>query len=342
MRAALLPFAGDPVLITFWWQFFVDVWADEVDELRAYLCYADAREEYVEYIDNLINPHPKAIFEHKDISGYGWGQKPLTEDTDAEYLVYLEDDAFIYKNGALDEQFRKLEDGTYDIIGSPRISVDMDIHEAQMKKYGLKEEGYDYGANFWPNFFFATKDIIMKTDMHFGGKEWHKGDYIEELDYTVQKETAGADTQSWVSIQLRALTDKIGIIPQYKAYPHIDEQLRQANEWTFSPNAKWIHAGSISSGIMMYLRDEDNVPLGQPSSGPVEIEPLTEDHEKQDFAMRIAWWQIALEQSRDRLQELEGYADKYYLAIERLIYDLGADKDLIENKKKMYEEVMGL
>ena len=310
-RAALLPSVGDPVLMTFWWKFFNEVWADEVDELRCYLCYKPALPEYVEYIDKLVSSHPKAIFKHLPISGYGWGQKPLIEDTEAANIMYIEDDGFIYKKGAVDEQFKKLEDDTYDIIGSPRVSIDMNIHKAQMEKYGLKEEGYDYGGNFWPNFFWAKRDIILKTDMHFGGKRWKKGHYLKELDYTVQDEEEGADTQSWVSIQLRELTDKIGIVPQYKAYPHLDEELRARGEWTFSPKAKWIHSGSISSGIMMYIRDQSDVPLGALSSGAIKLDKLTTEHELQDFAMRIAWWTIALEQSWSSLEGMHWYRQSY-------------------------------
>ena len=74
MKSALLPLTGDPVIATFWWKFFSEVWQGEVDSL--YVRIDDITPIYiVEYIHKLFN-HPKVVW----VPGIGRGHGEALRD----------------------------------------------------------------------------------------------------------------------------------------------------------------------------------------------------------------------------------------------------------------------
>lgn len=337
LRAALVPICGDPVVATFWWKFFAN-WYNEIDKLYIYVGSDAVPMHILEYLWKLFN-HPKVEFAVVQKKDHGIALKKLVEDCKEPYVFLVEEDAYIFKPGIVELNFNKIISKEYDFIGSPRDSACKEIKEVELERYGkeLEQLLFDNGPNFWPNFVFTTKDLLMKTDRHFWAKIWKKGDYIKELDHTM-KEDGGIDTFSWVSIQIRELTKKIGFIPQYKAYP-IDPYLYRNREWTFRGEASWIHAGSLSSGVVMYLQDKNNKPLFGPE--PMKLNPKDIDHE--DFVMRCAWWHMALTFSFPMLVEngLSEFANMYGEAIHKLMFEFGiSQKELLE-RIRIYTDLFG-
>jgi hypothetical protein len=212
--------------------------------------------------------------------------------------------------------------------------------EAEYKKFDIdkSKQMFDVGPNFWPNFVFTKTELLKKTDMNFDSKLWEKGEEIKEIDL-VMKEQGQMDTFGWMSIQIRTLTGKIGYIPQFKAYP-IDPYLARNAEWTFCGLAKWIHAGSLSSGVNMYLRDEENRPLFEPEKGQFKLTQF--DHE--DFVMRCAWWHLALETAGGTLTRmgLGKFADNYAFAIHRLMDEAKITKKELEERMDLYARLMNI
>src|SRR3990167_5856125 len=187
---------------------------------------------------------------------------------------------------------------------------------------------FDVGPNFWPNFVFTRNDLLRSTDMNFDSKHWNAGETIKELDLTL-KEDGDMDTFGWMSIQIRSLTKKIGYLPQFKAYP-IDPYLARNKEWTFSGLAKWIHAGSLSSGVTRYLKDNNNHPLFVPEQ---TFNVGTFDHK--DFVMRCTWWHLALTKVGNILVQLglNEFVQKYAEAIHKLM------KDTEITERELYERM---
>lgn len=340
-RAALLPTIADPSVLTFWWHFFESVWQDEVDRLYVYVGTDHVSLKILNYIQELVGHHPKVIFKYlQGLNDHGPTLAKAVVDSTEEYLMFVEEDAFIFKKGEVDKYFRKLESGEYDFIGSPRGSVNMNIYNAEMKKFDVPAfEGYDNGPNFWPNFVFTTRDLITKTDLHFNSKDWKKGDYIKELDYIVQDDVESADTFSWMSMQIRSLTNKIGICPQYKAYP-FDPVIAEAKQWTFSDEAGWIHAGSISSGMGHYLRNKDKTPLAMGLHTPIPFQKIEDEGQRNDFEMRVAWWSLMLEYSWHKLFMLGDFKARYRDTINRLKEDMELHQEEIDKRMKLYKKLL--
>lgn len=335
IRSALLPLTGDPVVATFWWKFFSTIWQDEVDHL--YVRIDDITPVYIaEYIRNLFE-HPKVIIIPGKRRGQGEALRDLVLSSHEEYNLLVEEDAFIFREGAVKEQFERLESGEYEFLGSPRESCAQEIADAEYKKFGVIKERqmFDVGPNFWPNFVFTKNELLKKTDLNFDSKHWKAGETIKEIDLTL-KNDADMDTFGWMSIQIRNLTNKIGYIPQFKAYP-IDPYLARNKEWNFSGISKWIHAGSLSSGVTRYLRDENGCALFEPSQ---KFDIGTFDHE--DFVMRCAWWHLALTKTGNILVQmgLSEFTQKYSFAIHKLMEEAGITERELHERMDLYDRLI--
>lgn len=349
-RAAIVTHVGDPCLSGLWLRFYKQFWKDEVDKVYFRLNGMQMSKKTIELYTEKFSNYPDFDFKVLPGNDHGYGLKDAVENCMEDYIMFMEDDAWVFRKGALDEQFKKLESEEFELLGSPRVSLDMDIYAAQRKvqpDLEFTDNGIgDTGTNFWPNFLFVTKKRLMETDLEFWGKAWNKGDYIKEIDYTVQKDGSGADTGSWVSIQLRDKipANKIQTIPQYKAYPH-DPILAESHTWTFNGNAKWLHAGSISSGMNRYLQYE-GYPLRDffKSKDEQQQVQFSKDElaSKDDFAMRIAFWTICLVWSRPETEGVDDFRKAYIEAIKNIQKKANIPTLEIDKRIKLYGELIGL
>lgn len=220
-RIALLPTIGQTHILGEWFKSYEN-WQHEIDKL---------------YINVAGSSHGGSLKEMMS-----WVKKD-------DILMFIEEDAIIFKTGIVEECFKEIEEGNYDALGSPRMSCHPEIAIAAKKKWKLDYTGFgDKGPNYWPNFFFCKVSDLLKTDLDFGAKSWKQGDYIKELDHTVKEKAISGDTFVWISIQLRAMGLKIKEIPQYHCSPY-DLQDHQEKKNIFDGECPWFHLGSLAGNF---------------------------------------------------------------------------------------------
>ncbi len=324
-RCAFLSAGGDVLLLNLAIHFFKNVWQDEVDKM--YICYNGIIEPKVLEFAKKIAVHPKIEFLYVPYPlGFGLPFTTCFNASKEDLILLLEDDGYIYKKGLVDECFKLIESGEYDMVGSPRRSCSDGIWNKSKEKYNLDYSGIDdVGPNFWPNFFFCKRSDLLKTTLDFGGHGWAKGEYVKELDFTAENEEAG-DTFVWISMQLRALGLKAKTFNQCHAMPEeIEEYNKKFRNWQGQPFG-WIHAGSLSSGWNGFLDGK--------------YTPTPEGYGLQELETRVAFWTIASD--IEPFDEIKEFKDKYVAGIIAMIEHYNLDTTRIRKKMNIYKQLLRL
>ncbi len=336
-RAALLPTPGDPFLLNFWLKFYKRFWVDEVDHLYVYV-NSPIAEDAVIYMRNLVEATDKAIFIYTPgLVEHGEVLKRMVELATEDLLMFIEDDGFIHKPGIVRECFDRIESGEVDAVGSKRGSCSQWLYDVASEKWGLDNTGYgDHGPNFWPNFFFAKRADLLKVT-NFGAKTWQIGEQIPEIGKVAHELTTG-DTFVEGSLQLRWLGLKFAYVPQYHLMPDDLDDFHNSKN-AFSPQAKWLHVGSLSSGINGMLRDPQGRSLARRHLDPPEDYPWPNppegDAAKMEFERRIVWFLLAHQYSKpERLTKLR---DAYKAAIVQVVDKYHLSWTRIEKRKNLYQ-----
>lgn len=341
-RAALLPFPGDPFLLKYWLKFFHEVWGGEVDKLYV-LINSPIEKSVVEYeIELLRNDKITAYYLDHQIE-HGTGIDKMLGECEEEYVMLIEDDAYIFKSGYVDRYFSLLESGEYDVIGSPRGSCSMEIYEGARVKFGLNYEGLgDHGPNFWPNYFFAKRDTLLSTDRNFCARAWDPGEVVEPLGMTVTDSRVVGDTFVNTSLQLRARFPKERIldIPQYHASPD-DIEDYENKRFLFDGNAPWTHIGSLSTGVGGVLIDDCGRPLARrlidpPKESASVPGQCTTEQERREWERRVAAWELFLQNALSDIHKIEEFMLLYRRAVDRIIAQFGLRRELIEKRKEIF------
>ena len=264
-RAALLPCLCDPYILKGWLHLYKTVWKNEVDNLyvllQGYLEVPIMKEceRLVEEAGGISFLQMGSMMQHGD------GIRFLLENCTEDHVVLLEDDAWIIRPGALDEQFKIIETGKTDIIGSTRTSCSPEIIARCVTVFDLSGEGPEHPIsvcpNLWPNFLFAKRDDLLATDRNFNANSWKKGEVLELLGDYVCKEDCGSDTFVWASIQLRAMKKRF----MYAHQRHCSSDDLKRDGLLRVENLPWVHFGSLSSLMNPgsgLLRDSKHVPIG--------------------------------------------------------------------------------
>lgn len=339
-RAALLPNPGDPILLKFWLDFYKRFWMDEVDRLYVYV-NSPISQNVVDYMTTLVQSTPKALLVYADhLIEHGDALKHLVSLATEDHLMFIEDDGFIHKPGIVDECFKRIESGEVDALGSRRGSCSQWLYDRMSEKWGLDNSGFgDHGPNFWPNFFFAKRrDLLQVTN--FAAKTWQPGEQVPELGM-VAPELLTGDTFVEGSLQLRWLGLRFAYVPQYHLMPDdMDDYLK--GSWAFSPQAKWLHVGSLSSGINGMLRDREGRSLARRHLDPPEPYKWGNapegDLAKMEFERRIAWFSLALDHFDATL--LPELAELYGWALVQVVAHYGLSSSRIEKRKNIYKGFM--
>lgn len=342
-RAAILPFPGDPFLISYWLRFYDEIWGGEVDQLYIYL-NTFAEKAVVDYIKarvakskNITFTYNPSQIEHGDAINHALDQ--VKEDL----VMLIEDDAFIFRSGVVDRCFKTIESGEKDIVGSKRGSCSFEILNAAEAKWNIPATGFgDNGCNFWPCYFFTKTDILKKTSRRFGARAWHKGETIDPLQLVVEAPEVVGDTFVNTSLELRAMIpeDRIAYVPQYHASPDDIDHFRK-QVFLFDGKAPWTHIGSLSSGVGGVLRDNQNRALTkrfiEPEKGPTVLEAwANSDGEKREWERRVAWWATFYENAKDLNEEIVEFYDLYGQAVQRIIDQYGLSSSNIRQMQKAY------
>ena len=351
-RAAILPFLGDPFLFYYWLHFFDTVWGKEIDKLYITL-NSPIEKPVVDFIKKLCDDRPKIKLIYSNQMGdHGPSITKTLKLVEENLVMLIEDDGFIFKPGIVDFCFSQLESGNFDIVGSKRGSCHNEILQGAQKTWGISYEGEgDQGPNFWPNFFFASKHLLMQTDQNFAAKAWHKGDYIKEMDHTVLDEVIYGDTFVNTSIQLRAIVSisRIYIVPQYHGSPD-DLKHAEAGKYLFDGQAPWTHVGSLSSGVGGVLRDEYNRHLDKRLIAGAEektyfpLEWYATDQQKDEWERRIQWWLTSYEFSYTHTETdaIVDFRTAYNLAIQQVIDIMGLRIGNIRARQRAYRRFLGI
>ena len=343
-RGAILPFPGDPFLLRYWLNLFDTVWGKEVDHLYIIL-NSTIEIEMVNYIYRLIEGHDNIILTYIDHQiEHGDGINMALEMVKEELIMLVEDDCYIFKPGKIDECFRAIEDGQYDVVGSKRGSCSEEISAVSRDKYNLDYGGHgDTGCNLWPNLFFSSKQLLIETDRNFKARRWQVGEMIEPLQHMVMSDDVVGDTFVNTSIQILAKVpqSRIKYIPQYHGYAHdLDDYLRSQNLW--DGHCPWVHVGSLSSGVGGSLRDDRNRPLTQRKLPNVQTSPIApiSDNDKKEWERRVQWWLTFYQTAQPTITENEqDFYNQYGGAVTRLIETLALSMQHIRSRQNAYAKL---
>lgn len=247
---ALLPTPGDPLLARYWLRNY-GLWCDEVDELLV-----------------LVNGQPEtaAIYEQAGAQviasptrvGHGEALDALLAVTDAERVVFVEDDAFVRRPGVIKERLDSLQPN--EVIGCPRGGMSPELHEEATKKWGtvIGPDG-STGHGLWPCFLFAHTDDLRHCQT-FASRSWGPGETIPGLGYTCPS-VLQTDTMTAAAFVLR---DRCRI--------RLDVQYKELWQKDCEGAEPWFHAGGLSNDIAS----------GRPDIGMDNLEG-------KDWAHRL-WW----------------------------------------------------
>lgn len=353
-RAAILPFAGDPFLLHYWLELFYRVWSDEVDRLYI-VCDTTIEKPVLEYIEFLATADPAKItyIYNKEKGQHGdkilRGLLACKEDL----VMLIEDDAFVFKPGYVDQCFKYLENGEFDIVGSKRGSCHPAISERAKQIWGIPYEGAgDQGCNFWPCYFFCNKGLLLATDKNFNSRAWVQGEIIAPLnDYVMEVEVAAGDTFVNTSLQLHAMVPerRILYVPQYHAHP--DDLIHYQTHAPYTPfdgHAGWTHIGSLSSGVDGALMDDQSRSLARrlidPPGGPTKLPEAwchtSSEMEVMEWERRVQWWD-SFWQNRDT-KEIPEFAELYRRALDQIIDQYHLKIKRIIQRQAIYKEAFNL
>lgn len=346
-RSALLPTPADPFMFSYWLRLFENIWHEEIDKLYI-LANTPAEKQVTDYLEERVKRSPVAhkidltVLDHQ--IEHGDAIKRLLERAE-DNIVLLEDDCYIFRSGAISEQFERLESGEKLLIGSKRGSCTPPIPRLAQERWGINYHGYgDQGCNFWPNLLFTSKSLLLATSQNFGARQWVKGETIAPLNHVVEVEAVAGDTFVEASLELRNLIaeDDIGYIPQYHTHPE-DLTFYRKRESIWDGQAKYCHVGSLSSGFSGLIRDEFNRPLAyreimeKQEATILPRQQASTPEEKREFERRVQMWKTFYDKREpDQLQEI---AELYKRGIEQIIEQFGLSISNIHNRQSAYAKV---
>lgn len=289
-RAALLPSTGDPYILLHCVKYFEEVWQDEVDKLYISICSTVDPGTIDNLVEILGRKQKIEVIRLDHGTTHGQGIDLLLTECKEDYILLVETDAIIYSRGIVDQYFSQIESGEYDLIGSERSSCTPNIIDIARKRWNLNFSGIgDHGPIFWPCFLWISKEHMLATDRNFGNYGWQPG---EKLFDTVLTQEAAGDTFVWASLQFREMGLKILNVPQHHCHPM--DINRVVTSWgALNPIAKFMHMGSLSSGIKNTLLDKNLIALCDQNNGSATATSLyipTSKDEKRELERRVAWW----------------------------------------------------
>lgn len=188
-RVVLMPFTGDPMLLTVWLDFYKRIWKSEVDHLIV-LVNTDQMfyPNVEEYVRNLLEENNVQYICSPTRINHGAAIDVMLaalHDSKPDYVGLLEEDAFVFKPQQIEAAFNFLESGQYDIVAGRRGSCSSWLIDLGKELWGTE----DHGPNFWPNFFFSSYDTLITTDRDFGAKTWQPGEVVfTDTKMTVERQ----------------------------------------------------------------------------------------------------------------------------------------------------------
>ena len=342
-RAAFLPVPGDAFLLLYWFDLYQKVWRDEVDKLYIYF-NSPVDKEVVDFVRDYVTKDPKVDWQYLNHqSDHGPALDRMLDICTEDHIVLMEDDCFTYKKGFIDEQFKKVESGQFDAVGSQRGCSTVELLQAAEAKYGDRchYNGHDdSGVGFWPTMFFCKKNDLLKTDRNFSGKVWREGELIEPLNLKVSELTP-SDTMVWLSIQLYEL----GLTFDYINSCHgRAEDIDHASDGQniFGGKCSYVHIGSLSSGLSGFLIDNDGKLLSDGQPATYQNYGITEQ-EKGELERRLQWWKHCFDYVIDNLEVAlpPDFVERYAQGLLNCVDHYKISTKRIDERIRVYNNLMG-
>lgn len=265
----------------------------------------------------------------------------LLERCNEDYVVLIEEDGFLLRPGALDEQFKLLENNTYGVIGSTRGCTTPEFIAAIVQKFDLYGRSPEHQVkscpNLWPNFVFTKKDYLLATDRDFGATGWKDGEVVPYVDYKVNGSLVG-DTFVWASVQLRAQGHKFGYVHQYHC-GDIDARDCKTRSGLFAiPNLPWVHFGSLSSSMSGMVRTPDDIQI---NCGDYNKDyPQFDHHTAIEVSRRMAFYELALERWPIEAPGPVDFNDRYRAALLNTNQKCNMPMNTIQIFKQTYKDLL--
>ena len=271
MKAALLPTPGNPAMLRYWLRNF-ETWRAAVDELWVLVNGASPAElaEDQEMI-RQAGGHMVAI---EDRVGHDGALLYLLQNTQAEYVVLCEDDAYVREPWEVGLAFASIADGRTDIVGSPRHEDYVD----QWQEWGEYRPGdlAELRHGLWPAFLFARRADLLATSRTFGDQAWRVNQEIpgwgvvtpEACKFVgIAPDYLHLDTLFGTTFELRAMGLSVELIHRVRLY-----DAPAVEQWPLAP---WFHVTGLSTLDQLDLPVE-SLPDYGPGGGL--------------WTRRLAWW----------------------------------------------------
>jgi hypothetical protein len=341
-RAVLVPFAGDPFILCRWLSLYKNVWQGEISTLYpAINPPGHIPKKVIDLCMKMVREAPKThvidTFPASYRYQHGDSVTELLKHCKEDTVALLEGDAYVFKPGKMEKCFLKIERGETDIVGGPRGCCNQSMMTREADVFGLHSRPFLVPRpNWWPCYFFISRENLLKTDLNFNAKTWNIGERIEELDMEATTELLCGDTFVWASIQLRAMGLRDEIENQYHSYPH-DLQLRASKEHLWDGNCKWVHIGSLSS-TPDYFKDEETFRKN--------TEVYTKNHlskcisTQQEFVRRISWIKMIVETTPIDITGIEEDIERYKRNLDIQPKIMGLSDASIQTHMSMYKELL--
>ena len=247
MRVALLPSTGFiPLLAP-----FIEVHSPLLNIVdKFYISVAGKPEDY-SWLEELYGNKLEFLYSDKWLH-HGESIDALLNKagTDGVALI-IEDDSIIRDFSEVENCFKAVENGEYDIIGSNVQNASQALYEYEKTIFDNIQPSEDFdneGAGFWPCHFFFNLSLLDGADIHCEGKAYNKGDTVPYIGMAVDEETApiGLDIFHYLSIQLRTKTNKILRNNAYRSncYTYVCKPTEE-NLVETTPSYPWTHVGLV-------------------------------------------------------------------------------------------------
>lgn len=327
-RAAFLPIPGDTQILYHTLKYYRQFWRDEIDKL--YININAPEHKMPKYLADLVisdlSSDPKIEISYvPNQLDHGGSINYMLERCKEDHIVLLEDDFIIFKKNVINCYFNMIENGQWDLLGSPRGCTQDWLIRRVERKFGIRYDGCpDTGPHFWPCLLFAKRDDLLRTDRNFCGYKWDQGQMV--LDEPAECLTY-SDTFVWASIQLRSLGLRVRHIPQYHCFPS-DPYNKQTRRHIFDGRCGYFHIGSLSSILEGYVK----------VSTPFENLPRMweNDGERIELARRLGW---VIEASKEPIPD-PSYTEKYAAAVKKSLDHYKISEANAYSWVEMYKTVM--
>ena len=261
-------------MLAYWLRNY-ETWKQHVDELVV-LVNGQTDPEALAYAQRFRDRSGRAVHSSAEPRHDGAHRCTSSLNTEAEYVVLCEDDAYVRTPQAVGDAFTAIRFGATDIVGSPR-------HEdylGQTQEWGKFDsmDRMEFRHGLWPAFLFLLRADLLATDRMFGDRFWSVGEWVLGLERILTEEDAKyvgishngihLDTLFGTTFQLRAAGLTTELVHHVRLFD------AAATEGWITESPPWFHITGLST-------------LSDALSG----EPLPDlDEHGGLWTRRLAWW----------------------------------------------------